>query len=91
MNIHHGLMAIATVFATMIAPVVAQTPGERESSPRAVTVIGCVERESDYRSAHDAGRGGPLGFGLGRGNEYVLVHAVEDTRGQRIPAEATAD
>jgi hypothetical protein len=37
-----------------------------------------VQRESDYRKMNDAGRGGVLGTGLGRGNEYVLVDSAGD-------------
>lgn len=40
-----------------------------------ITVSGCVQRESDYRKAHDAGRGGVVGTGVGTGNEFVLVDA----------------
>jgi hypothetical protein len=39
------------------------------------TLVGCVEREADYRRAQDAGRGGAAGTGAGVGNEYVLVNA----------------
>lgn len=40
-----------------------------------VTITGCVQRESDYRRARDAGRGGVVGTGVGAGNEFVLVNA----------------
>jgi hypothetical protein len=40
-----------------------------------ITVSGCVQLESDYRKAHDAGRGGVVGTGVGAGNEFVLVDA----------------
>lgn len=40
-----------------------------------VTVVGCVELESDYRRRTDAGRGGLLGTGIGTANEFVLVDA----------------
>jgi hypothetical protein len=91
MNIHTRSMAIALAFVTMIAPASAQTADTHDSAPRAVTVIGCVQRESDYRSAHDAGSGGPLGFGFGRGNEYVLVNAVQTRIGQQPSPEAMPD
>jgi len=45
------------------------------SQDERVTVVGCVMREADYRKAQDAGKGGPLGTGLGSGNEFVLTNA----------------
>jgi hypothetical protein len=47
-----------------------------------VSLIGCVEFESDYRNRMAAGRGGALGSGLGAGDEFVLT----DVR----PAESKA-
>jgi hypothetical protein len=41
-----------------------------------VTVMGCIQREEDYRRARDAGRGGVAGTGVGVGNEFVLVNAT---------------
>jgi hypothetical protein len=38
-----------------------------------ITMIGCLEREADYRTRTDAGKGGKVGTGAGLGNEYVLV------------------
>jgi hypothetical protein len=40
-----------------------------------ITLVGCIQREADYRRTHDLGRGGVAGTGLGRGNEYVLINA----------------
>ena len=48
-------------------------PGAMASPPQQVTVIGCVQKESDYRRAQDAGRGGVAGTGIGAGNEFVLT------------------
>jgi hypothetical protein len=42
-------------------------------APGEVNVVGCVEMEKDYRARTDKGRGGPLGSGVGVGNEYVLT------------------
>lgn len=41
-----------------------------------MTLVGCVQRESDYRAAHSAGSGGAAGTGVGAGNEFVLVNAT---------------
>jgi hypothetical protein len=51
------------------------TSQERTSPEQQVTVTGCIQREGDYRRAHDAGRGGVAGTGIGAGNEFVLVNA----------------
>jgi hypothetical protein len=40
-----------------------------------VTIVGCVVRESDYRRARDAGKGGVAGTGVGVGNEFILTNA----------------
>jgi hypothetical protein len=37
-----------------------------------ITVIGCVEPETDYRARLDAKKGGPLASGVGQSNEFVL-------------------
>jgi hypothetical protein len=51
-----------------------------------VTLVGCVMRETDYRKANDSGKGGPVGTGLGRGDEFVLVNAMKTTAGSTTPA-----
>jgi hypothetical protein len=45
------------------------------SQQQQVTVVGCVQPESEFRKAQDAGRGGAAGTGVGVGNEFVLVNA----------------
>ena len=40
-----------------------------------VTLVGCVQREADYRRTQDAGRGGVAGTGVGAANEFVLADA----------------
>src|SRR5688572_26742414 len=53
--------------------------GRQPETP--VTLVGCVIREADYRKTADAGKGGPVGTGLGRGDEFVLVNARKTTAG----------
>jgi hypothetical protein len=48
-----------------------------------VTLTGCIQREADFRKTHDLGKGGTLGTGAGRSNEYILINA---TRGTAAPA-----
>jgi hypothetical protein len=40
-----------------------------------VTLVGCLQRENDYRKANDIGRAGAIGLGLGSGDEFVLANA----------------
>ena len=51
------------------------TSAQGAASPqgRQVTIAGCVVRESDYRRAQGAGRGGAAGSGAGVANEFVLA------------------
>ena len=55
------------------------SPSVQASSPQTtaseVTIAGCVQREADYRRAHNLGKGGAVGTGVGAGNEFVLVNA----------------
>src|SRR3954469_16771569 len=63
----------------------AQAPQKSATTPAAtaapaaangeVTLIGCLQRESDYRKIAKEGAGGILGSGLGVGDEYVLPAA----------------
>jgi hypothetical protein len=53
-----------------------------------VSLIGCIQREADYRQQHHSGKGGFLGFGGGLGNEYVLINA-SPRRGSRDCATAS--
>lgn len=48
--------------------------GSSEGTP--VTLVGCLQRESDYRKENDSGRGGPVSTGAGLGNEFVLVNVA---------------
>ena len=55
--------------------VVAAQDDEFEVDDAPISVVGCIQREVDYRRQNDSGRGGFLGFGGGLGDEYVLVNA----------------
>lgn len=61
------------------SPTQAQRPAPTSgatSGEQTVTVMGCVQREADYRKAQDAGKGGVAGTGVGVGNEFVLTNAT---------------
>ena len=64
------------------------SPAAQQSTAPAgsqVTLVGCVMRESEYRQATDAGKGGPANTGIGRSDEFVLIHAKKGAG----PAPAT--
>lgn len=50
-------------------------PGDRTQTDQQMTLVGCVQREAEYRQANEGGRGGAMGTGLGVGNEFVLTNA----------------
>ena len=54
---------------------------QRTSADQTVTVAGCIQRETDYRRARDAGRGGVAGTGVGAANEFVLLNASSTAAG----------
>ena len=53
------------------------TPAPRQTgtdrADQAVTVVGCIQSEADYRKERNLGRGGSGGTGVGVGNEFVLI------------------
>jgi hypothetical protein len=59
----------------------AQPQSKAESMDQQVTITGCVVKESDYRQARDAGKGGAAGTGVGAGNEFVLTDASSGMSG----------
>jgi hypothetical protein len=67
--------ATAAAVLTLGVAAFAQTTEQRkvDTPETQVTLVGCIQREADYRRATDAGKGGPLGTGLRLGNEFVLV------------------
>ena len=76
--------AVALVVSMGMAPAaVAQQPAPTRNANDVVTVIGCVAREADYRSAIADGRGGAAGSGVGVGNEFVL-RAVRAVSGEPL-------
>jgi hypothetical protein len=82
MGIRYACPAVAAVLATWltIGQSSAQTqPGAtgevNDIDGRPLTLIGCIQREVDYRRTNAFARGGVAGRGLGRGNEYALITA----------------
>ena len=55
-----------------------QNAREIEAEDTPITVVGCLQKESDYRRMNDSGAGGVLNTGAGTGNEFILVDSAGD-------------
>jgi hypothetical protein len=55
-----------------------QSAREIETEDTPITVVGCLQKESDYRRMNKSGDGGVLNTGAGTGNEFVLVDSAGD-------------
>jgi len=70
----------------------AQTPPpaaaqqDMKAPAQQVTIVGCVQKEADYRRAKNLGKGGAAGTGAGAGNEFVLISASTSPAGATQPA-----
>jgi LPXTG-motif cell wall-anchored protein len=56
-----------------------------------ITLVGCIQREADYRRERDKGRGGAVGTGTGTGHEFVLINASTSTATAGTPAPSGAE
>ena len=70
----------------------AQSSEAKAQSSKAITLIGCVEPEKDYRARLDAKKGGPLASGVGQKNEFVLSSSTSAAANgsEKTPKEAVA-
>jgi hypothetical protein len=87
-----ALLASTTAFAQTTAPNTtttssSTTTAQRESPVQPVTLIGCVQKESDYRKAHNIKKGGGLNMGIGDGDEFMLINATRVSGG--VPSVTT--
>jgi len=95
MTIAAGVLTCATTFAqtsgqTPAPTTPAQPTAQAGTQPETpITLVGCIQREADYRREKDKGRGGAVGTGAGAGNEFVLINASTATAA--TPAPATAE
>ena len=82
----------AAVFAGLASAAAAQQPNQKDpkrSDIDVITVTGCVEKESAYRASIASGKGGPLGTGVGKGDEYVL-RSVETVKADTLKPTGTS-
>jgi hypothetical protein len=89
-----GVLTCATAFAqtpaqTPTPTTPAQPTAQSGTQPEMpITLVGCIQREADYRRERDKGRGGAVGTGAGAGNEFVLINASTATAGTPAPSSA---
>jgi hypothetical protein len=72
-------MAIAALTVWMTAPAAAhqnEPAMKRGNGGTSITLAGCIQREGEYRRATGSGTGGVGGFGVGLGNEFVVINAM---------------
>lgn len=69
-----GALALAVVTAG-VGVAAQEKPAKTTERAAVASVVGCVEREADYRKRTSDGKGGPLGSGAGAANEFVLTFA----------------
>jgi hypothetical protein len=91
MSIRHAFSLIGAALLSCAAiafanNLTAVTVSADDETP--VTLVGCIQKESDYRKMHDMGKGGWLNTGAGDGNEYVLVDALPGPVSELTPAQA---
>jgi hypothetical protein len=58
-----------------------------DASAEQVTLIGCVQSETDFRRSKGMDKGGAVGSGVGAGNEFVIVDA---SKSSSAPGAATS-
>ena len=76
-----ALLASTTAFAQGTTTTSSTTTAKSDSPAQPVTLIGCVQKESDYRKAHNIKKGGGLNMGIGDGDEYMLINATRVSGG----------
>jgi hypothetical protein len=98
MSIQRMCIASAAAVLTVGMAAFGQTTGQAPTQAASqagteqetqITLVGCLQREADYRKANQSGRGGAVATGVGLGNEFVLVNATTGT-GTSSTAETPA-
>ena len=79
-----GALTLSMVALAQSTQPQTQSPAQGPTPPAAqdvkapeqqVTIVGCVQKEDDYRRARNLGKGGAVGTGVGSSNEFVLINA----------------
>lgn len=80
-----GFLAASITSAGQATSQSSTSQSAARASADQVTITGCVISETEYRKAHDEGRGGVAGTGIGAGNEFVLTQASARANGASTP------
>ena len=84
----HGIVAAANDAAPKgQRPAATQTP--TRSAADVITIVGCVQREADYRARTNDGKGGVAGTGVGADNEVVL-HSIRTLSNETLKPTPTS-
>ena len=84
-----ALLTSTTAFAQGTTTTASTTKAQKVDSPaQPVTLIGCVQKESDYRKAHNIKKGGGMNMGIGDGDEYMLINVARVSGG--VPSVTAA-
>ncbi len=79
MNIRVACLTAAALSSLLSTQVYADDDVRAEET--SISLVGCIQRETEYRRQNNSGKGGFLGFGGGLGDEYVLVNASRGGNG----------
>ncbi len=83
----HAMVAGNDVEPNSQRPAATQTP--TRSAADVITIVGCVQREADYRAQIKDGKGGAAGTGVGADNEVVL-HSIRTLSSETLKPTATS-
>jgi hypothetical protein len=82
-----GVLAYAVIGVTprpASAQLIGSVTGDHHKLP--VTAVGCLQREKEYRQAHDSGKGRS-----GQGDEYILVNATVGVASMHVEPATEAE
>src|SRR5262245_33436193 len=83
-----AVLASTTAFAQTAPRTTTPSVKNGESPTQQGTLIGCVQKEKEYRRQHNIKDGGGLNTGIGEGNEYILINATRVSPGSAPVASA---
>ena len=73
--------SLSLALSLVFVPQTASADDDVEVRAAPISLMGCIQRETEYRREHNSGKGGFLGFGGGLGDEYVLINASQTADG----------
>jgi hypothetical protein len=89
-----GTLLVGLGASAVAAPQAGQPAGRgasqapTRSAADVITIVACVQRESEYRAKVQDGRGGVAGSGIGADNEFVL-HSIRTVSNETLKPTTT--